>query len=399
MKKDFFKGLVTGLVAAFAVMSVVIGIGKYTDNKEETLIDSNFEAELDSIVTCLDTFYLDYDKLEKEKLQTGMFKGLMEAIDDDYSMYYTKEEYEDFKEDNTGKYSGIGAYVSQNLETGLIVIVNPFEGGPAHTAGIKPGDIISAVDDVSVSGMNLNDVVALMKGEPETIVKVSVVRDGEVLDFDVTRNFVDVPTVSHNIIEDGKIGYIYISSFDQITLTQFREALDDIESKGAKGLILDVRDNGGGRLDTVLEMLDRILPECMLMYTETRDGSDSKYYSTDEESCALPMVVLINGYSASASEVFAGALKDHKAATVIGTKSFGKGIVQSIYTLNGFDEGPAVKFTTSRYYTPNGINIHGTGIEPDITIEYDRESLRQEDGFAYDNQIEKAVEELNKKIK
>ena len=399
MNKQFFKGMLAGLVTAFVVVLVVVGIGKFTDNKEDSLIDDDFKAELDSIISCLDDFYLDYDKLEKEKLQTGMFKGLMESIDDDYSMYYTKEEYEDFKEDNTGKYSGIGAYVSQNIETGLIVIVNPFEGGPAHSAGIKPGDIISAVDDVSVSGMNLNEVVSLMKGEPETIVKVSVVRNGEVLDFDVTRNFVDVPTVSHNMIEDGKIGYIYISSFDLITLTQFKEALDDIESKNAKGLILDVRDNGGGRLDTVLEMLDRILPECMLMYTETRDGNDSKYYSTAEESCELPMVVLINGYSASASEVFAGALKDHKAATVIGTKSFGKGIVQSIYTLKGFDEGPAVKFTTSRYYTPNGVNIHGTGIEPDITIEYDSESLRQEDGFAYDNQIDKAIEELNKKIK
>ena len=399
MNKQFFKGLLAGLVTAFVVVLVVVGIGKFTDNKEDSLIDDDFKAELDSIISCLDDFYLDYDKLEKEKLQTGMFKGLMESIDDDYSMYYTKEEYEDFKEDNTGKYSGIGAYVSQNIETGLIVIVNPFEGGPAHSAGIKPGDIISAVDDVSVSGMNLNEVVSLMKGEPETIVKVSVVRNGEVLDFDVTRNFVDVPTVSHNMIEDGKIGYIYISSFDLITLTQFKEALDDIESKNAKGLILDVRDNGGGRLDTVLEMLDMILPECMLMYTETRDGNDSKYYSTAEESCELPMVVLINGYSASASEVFAGALKDHKAATVIGTKSFGKGIVQSIYTLKGFDEGPAVKFTTSRYYTPNGVNIHGTGIEPDITIEYDSESLRQEDGFAYDNQIDKAIEELNKKIK
>jgi len=399
LNKQFFKGLLAGLVTAFVVVLVVVGIGKFTDNKEDSLIDDDFKAELDSIISCLDDFYLDYDKLEKEKLQTGMFKGLMESIDDDYSMYYTKEEYEDFKEDNTGKYSGIGAYVSQNIETGLIVIVNPFEGGPAHSAGIKPGDIISAVDDVSVSGMNLNEVVSLMKGEPETIVKVSVVRNGKVLDFDVRRNFVDVPTVSHNMIEDGKIGYIYISSFDLITLTQFKEALDDIESKNAKGLILDVRDNGGGRLDTVLEMLDRILPECMLMYTETRDGNDSKYYSTAEESCELPMVVLINGYSASASEVFAGALKDHKAATVVGTKSFGKGIVQSIYTLKGFDEGPAVKFTTSRYYTPNGVNIHGTGIEPDITIEYDSESLRQEDGFAYDNQIDKAIEELNKKIK
>ncbi len=398
MNKDFYKGLLTGLIAAFAVILGLRGISGFINDSEDNLTDSGFEREVSSIMNCLDNYYLDYDNLTKDKLQAGMFKGLMEAIDDDYAMYYTKEEYEDFKEDNAGKYSGIGAYVSQNLETGLIVIVNPFDGGPAASAGIMPGDIISAVDDVNVSGMDLNEVVALMKGDAGTIVKVSVIRNSEELEFDVTRNVVDVPTISHNMIDGGNIGYIYVSSFDLITLTQFREALEDIESKNAKGLIIDVRDNGGGRLDTVLEMLDRLLPECMLMYTETRDGNDSKYYSTDEESCNLPMAVLINEYSASASEVFAGALKDHKAAAVIGTKSFGKGIVQSIYTLNGTDEGPAVKFTTSRYYTPNGINIHGTGIEPDITIEYDRESLRQEDGFAYDNQIDKAVEELNRQI-
>ena len=210
--------------------------------------------------------------------------------------YYTPDEYNDFQETNNGQYGGIGAYVSQNSDTGDIVIVNPFDGAPAKEAGIKPGDIIVDIDGTSVVGMELSDAVTLMKGEPDTDVSVKVLRDGEYIDVNITRKVVDVPTVKHEIIENGDIGYIYVSGFDKVTSTQFRQALDDIEAKNAKALIVDIRDNGGGMLDVVVDMLDRLLPEGLLVYTETNQGRDEEYYSTNEEYYDKPMAVLINGY-------------------------------------------------------------------------------------------------------
>lgn len=323
----------------------------------------------------------------------------MNSIDDKYAQYYTPDEYEDFQETNNGQYGGIGAYVSQDSDTGDIVIVNPFDGAPAKEAGIEPGDIIVDIDGTSVAGMELSDAVTLMKGEPDTNVSVKVLRDGEYIDVNITRNVVDVPTVKYEIIENGDIGYIYVSGFDKITSTQFRQAIDDIESKNAKALIVDIRDNGGGMLDVVVDMLDRLLPEGLLVYTETNQGRDEEYYSTNEESYDKPMAVLINGYSASASEVFAGAVQDYKAGTIIGTTSYGKGIVQSIFSLNKDGDGSALKLTTARYYTPNGRNIHGIGITPDITVEYNDELVEEKDGLYYDNQMLMAISVLKNEIK
>ena len=323
----------------------------------------------------------------------------MNSIDDKYAQYYTPDEYNDFQETNNGQYGGIGAYVSQNSDTGDIVIVNPFDGAPAKEAGIKPGDIIVDIDGTSVVGMELSDAVTLMKGEPDTDVSVKVLRDGEYIDVNITRKVVDVPTVKHEIIENGDIGYIYVSGFDKVTSTQFRQALDDIEAKNAKALIVDIRDNGGGMLDVVVDMLDRLLPEGLLVYTETNQGRDEEYYSTNEESYDKPMAVLINGYSASASEVFAGAVQDYKAGTIIGTTSYGKGIVQSIFSLNKDGDGSAIKLTTARYYKQKGRNIHGIGITPDITVEYNEELVEERDGLYYDNQMLMAISVLKNEIK
>ena len=247
--------------------------------------------------------------------------------------------------------------------------------------------------------MELSGAVTLMKGEPDTDVSVKVLRDGEYIDVNITRKVVDVPTVKHEIIENGDIGYIYVSGFDKVTSTQFRQALDDIEAKNAKALIVDIGDNGGGMLDVVVDMLDRLLPEGLLVYTETNQGRDEEYYSTNEEYYDKPMAVLINGYSASASEVFAGAVQDYKAGTIIGTTSYGKGIVQSIFSLNKDGDGSAIKLTTARYYTPNGRNIHGIGITPDITVEYNDELVEERDGLYYDNQMLMAISVLKNEIK
>lgn len=401
MEKGFFKGVITGAIAAVFIGAVVIGIGDAVSGsyKSNTVVDKEFEDKVNNLTSYIDTFYLDADKVKKEDLQNGMYKGLMNSIDDKYAQYYTPDEYNDFQETNNGQYGGIGAYVSQNSDTGDIVIVNPFDGAPAKEAGIKPGDIIVDIDGTSVVGMELSDAVTLMKGEPDTDVSVKVLRDGEYIDVNITRKVVDVPTVKHEIIENGDIGYIYVSGFDKVTSTQFRQALDDIEAKNAKALIVDIRDNGGGMLDVVVDMLDRLLPEGLLVYTETNQGRDEEYYSTNEESYDKPMAVLINGYSASASEVFAGAVQDYKAGTIIGTTSYGKGIVQSIFSLNKDGDGSAIKLTTARYYTPNGRNIHGIGITPDITVEYNDELAEERDGLYYDNQMLMAISVLKNEIK
>ena len=401
MEKGFFKGVITGAIAAVFIGAVVIGIGDAVSGsyKSNTVVDKEFEDKVNNLTSYIDTFYLDADKVKKEDLQNGMYKGLMNSIDDKYAQYYTPDEYNDFQETNNGQYGGIGAYVSQNSDTGDIVIVNPFDGAPAKEAGIKPGDIIVDIDGTSVVGMELSDAVTLMKGEPDTDVSVKVLRDGEYIDVNITRKVVDVPTVKHEIIENGDIGYIYVSGFDKVTSTQFRQALDDIEAKNAKALIVDIRDNGGGMLDVVVDMLDRLLPEGLLVYTETNQGRDEEYYSTNEESYDKPMAVLINGYSASASEVFAGAVQDYKAGTIIGTTSYGKGIVQSIFSLNKDGDGSAIKLTTARYYTPNGRNIHGIGITPDITVEYYDELVEERDGLYYDNQMLMAISVLKNEIK
>lgn len=401
MEKGFFKGVIIGAAAAVFIGAVVIGIGDSVSGsyKSNTVIDEEFENKVNNIISYIDTFYLDADKVNKEDLQNGMYKGLMNSIDDKYAQYYTPDEYEDFQETNNGQYGGIGAYVSQDSDTGDIVIVNPFDGAPAKEAGIEPGDIIVDIDGTSVAGMELSDAVTLMKGEPDTNVSVKVLRDGEYIDVNITRKVVDVPTVKYEIIENGDIGYIYVSGFDKITSTQFRQAIDDIESKNAKALIVDIRDNGGGMLDVVVDMLDRLLPEGLLVYTETNQGRDEEYYSTNEESYDKPMAVLINGYSASASEVFAGAVQDYKAGTIIGTTSYGKGIVQSIFSLNKDGDGSALKLTTARYYTPNGRNIHGIGITPDITVEYNDELVEEKDGLYYDNQMLMAISVLKNEIK
>ena len=401
MEKGFLKGVITGAIAAVFIGAVVIGIGDAVSGsyKSNTVVDKEFEDKVNNLTSYIDTFYLDADKVKKEDLQNGMYKGLMNSIDDKYAQYYTPDEYNDFQETNNGQYGGIGAYVSQNADTGDIVIVNPFDGAPAKEAGIKPGDIIVDIDGTSVVGMELSDAVTLMKGEPDTTVSVKVLRDGEYIDVNITRKVVDVPTVKHEIIENGDIGYIYVSGFDKVTSTQFRQAIDDIEANNAKALIVDIRDNGGGMLDVVVDMLDRLLPEGLLVYTETNQGRDEEYYSTNEESYDKPMAVLINGYSASASEVFAGAVQDYKAGTIIGTTSYGKGIVQSIFSLNKDGDGSAIKLTTARYYTPNGRNIHGIGITPDITVEYNDELVEERDGLYYDNQLLMAISVLKNEIK
>ena len=347
----------------------------------DSLYDEGFLSKFQLLGSIMANYY--YKDLSESEIIEAVYRNLLDSIGDPYTCYYSPVEYDDLTESSSGTYYGIGAYVSQNIETKIITITEPFENGPAYKAGIRAGDVIKKVFDTDVSKMELTDVVAMMKGEEGTEAVITVYREStdETLTFTVIRSKVDVPTVSAKLL-DGNIGYIKVTEFDEVTEQQFKDAVDSFESQNVKGLIIDLRNNGGGLLNVTVEMADYILPQAdLITYTLDKYGEGKKYFSDDKHKVDLPIVILVNEYSASASEVFTGALKDHGAATVIGTTTFGKGIVQSVLPIT---DGSAVKITTSSYYTPSGVCIHGIGIEPDITVTYTED----------DNQLDAATEYL-----
>ena len=372
------------------------GENKQPSAAEEELMSDYFTAKLELLASLVDQYYM-YD-ISVEDMRTGAYKGLLEGLGDPYTCYYTADEFDALMESTSGTYYGIGAVVQQNLKTMYITIGKPYVDGPAYNAGMLPGDIIYMVDDVDVTGMDIDKVVSMMKGPEGTIVKVTVVRDGvaDPVELTITRGKIEIETIEYEML-DNSIGYIMISGFDEPTPKQFKEALTDLQKQGMKGLIIDLRDNGGGLLSAVVEMLDYILPKGMIVYTEDKYGNREEYKGTDKEVLELPMAVMINGNSASAAEIFAAAMQDYDAATLVGTTSFGKGIVQSILPLT---DGTAVKITISRYFTPNGVCIHGEGVTPDVEVDLNDE-LKQlviipKD---QDNQLAEAVKAVLDRIK
>ena len=360
------------------------------------LITDYLTGKLELLEQVINMYYMD--EISVDDLQTGIYKGLLEGLGDPYSCYYTKEEFDDLMESTSGTYAGIGAVVQQNLKTMYITVVKPYVDAPAYKAGMLPGDIIYMVDGQDVTGMEIDSVVAMMRGEPGTTVKVTVVRDGvsDPVELTITRAMVEIETVEYEML-DNKLGYILVSGFDELTAGQFKDAIKDLKKQGMEGLVIDLRDNPGGLLSAVVEMLDYILPEGMIVYTEDKYGERDEYRGTNKDVLFMPMVVMINGNSASASEIFAAAMQDYDAATILGTTSFGKGIVQSIIP---FSDGTAVKVTVSQYFTPRGVCIHGTGVTPDIEVELNEELLQQVViEHKDDNQLQEAIKHLLEEIK
>lgn len=398
--RQFMKGLIIG----FAAMFVLAAGGlfgqrliqanrdqKKAENGQLNLTGAQVEDKLSQIQALIETYYLD--EIDTGQVEEYLYKGAVAGLGDIYGAYYTQQEYQSLMDTTTGSYYGIGVQISQNMSTGIITISQIFEGSPAEEAGLLPGDILYKIGDAEVTGEDLNKVVTLIKGEEFTKITVTVAREGEsgYLDFEVERRTVEVPTVESEMLED-QIGYIAISSFDDVTTEQFMEALNGLEGQGMEALIVDLRNNGGGLVSSVCAILDRLLPEGLIVYTEDKYGNREEEYSDAENYFDKPMAVLVNGNSASASEIFAGAVKDYGVATLVGTTTFGKGIVQKIYPLT---DGTAVKLTVSKYYTPNGNNIHEIGIEPDVAVELDEElayevTIPKEE----DNQLQAAVRVL-----
>lgn len=408
LSRDFWGGLMAGVVLMSLVFTgIYAGRMAYrllsvrrTDAATvaaDSIVNGDTLTKMKTIEEAIDTYYFYDDKVTMEGMQDGIYKGMMSALGDPYSEYYTVEELEEVVNSNQGISFGIGAYISMNKQRNLAMINGVMEESPAAQAGLREGDIIYEVDGESTQGMSLTQVVARVKGREGTTVSLTVFREGEsdFLHIDITRSKkIETATVDSGILEDtDHIGYLRIREFDSITVDQYAEALAELKEYGMKGMILDLRSNPGGDLAAVVEVARRILPKGLIVYTEDKNGNRKEYSGDDDWELEVPLVVLVNEYSASASEILAGAIQDYNKGTLIGTTTYGKGIVQQIHRL---EDGTALKLTISAYFTPSGRNIHGVGIEPDMELEYDYEAS-ENDGT--DNQVEKAIEVLEGKIK
>ena len=398
------KGLLTGIIATFSAMVLIvlsvadvclkkgylhIGINGdvYIQSDavtDESGIGSEVEAKLNAIDSVLDSFY--FEEVDDEKAKDSIYKAYLSSYGDKYTVYYTADEYKKLTETTNGTFSGIGA-VCQISSEGGILLVDVYESGAGYKAGLRSGDRIIQVDGTDVTDMDLSSAVALVKGEKGTQVGLKIVRDGATSDYTVVRDEIEVQTVNYAITEDN-IGYISVSQFENVTAKQFKAAIEDLKREGAKGIIIDIRNNPGGLLTTVISMLKDILPNGLIVYTEDKDGNRKEYSDNDNEELDMPLAVLVNGNSASASEIFAGAIQDYGKGVIVGTQTFGKGIVQTVKPLT---DGSAIKFTIAKYFTPKGQDIHGKGVTPDVVVEYDKDADE-------DTQISAALESVRAQI-
>ena len=385
-KSHYFKnGLLLGIVAAFLVMVIIvvsvagvciqkgyihIGVNGDVYIQSDAVTDgsgigSEVEAKLNAIDSVLDSFY--FDEVDEEKAKNNIYKAYLSSYGDKYTVYYTADEYNKLKETTNGTFYGIGS-VCQLSEEGGILLVDVYDNGAGYKAGLRTGDRIVKVDDTDVTDMDLSSAVALVKGEKGTTVRLGIVREGVTCDYTVVRDEVEVQTVSYAMTDDS-IGYIAVSQFESVTAKQFKAAIEDLKAQGAKGIVIDIRNNPRGLLTTVVTMLKYILPNGLIVYTEDKAGNRKEYSDSDNEELDIPLAVLVNGNSASASEIFAGAIQDYKKGIIVGTQTYGKGIVQ---TLKPLTDGSAIKFTIAKYFTPKGQDIHGNGVTPDVVVEFDK---------------------------
>ena len=397
----FLKGLFCGVVLVLICMAGCLlhlqwkmtrwaAVG--TDSEKTETLDMNLsqvKKKAGEIEELINAYYLD--EIDGQKVEDTMYTGMVAGLEDPYSVYYSKEELESMEESISGAYSGIGATLTQDPDTGDLSVVSCFDGTPAQEAGLQPGDVITGWNGNSVEGMELSELVSKIKTDPEEQLTLEIERDGETLEVELTRREVQIPTVEYEMLDD-QIGYIRLVEFDEVTADQFKEALEDLENQNMKKLIIDVRNNPGGVLQLVCDMLDQLLPEGLIVYTEDKNGNRKEYTSDEEHQFTKPLAVLANENSASASEIFAGAIQDYGIGTIVGTTTFGKGIVQRTFYLS---DGTGVKLTVAKYYTPKGHDIHKKGITPDVETELDEE-LKNQSSISHeeDNQLQKAIEVL-----
>jgi carboxyl-terminal processing protease len=396
--KNYLWGLVTGVVVTLMITiligsccliyaKVIKAVRLVDTSGAQSVTDESVNEKLGVLENIIDEYY--WQDVDEQTLEDGVYKGLMDSLDDPYSVYYTAEELIALQEQTEGVYYGIGAYISQDTESGYVKISGIIKNTPAEESGLEAGDYIYQVDGEDMYDKDSSYVVSKIKGEENTYVTITVIREGETepIDISVQRRKIESPTVEYEMYDNG-MAYIQITEFDLVTTSQFEEAYEQAKADGMQGLIIDLRSNPGGNLSTVCEIARDILPKGLIVYTEDKYGQREEYTCDGKNEIQVPLVVLTNGNSASASEILAGAIKDYGIGKLVGTTTYGKGIVQKVINLN---DGTAVKLTVSSYFTPAGNNIHKIGIEPDVEVEFDSD-LYKEDGT--DNQLEKAKEVL-----
>lgn len=405
-KHRFAVGLLTGiacvlllLVGGFQILKMsgqIIVIGGTGAHKVENtpLLDEETVEKLNEIYQYMNIYY--YEDYDVKDIQQSLLDGVIEGLEDPYSVYYTEEEYKDLVISTSGTYYGIGAGLNQDPDTMEVTITKVYRGTPAEEAGLKNNDKLLFVGDIDATSMEVSALVQHIRGEEGTKVHMVVYREstGEKLEFDVERRNVELPSIEGEML-DGGIGYIQITEFQSKTDEQFQDMVEKLRMQGMEGLIIDLRANPGGLLASVVDMLDYVLPEGLLTYVEDPYGN-RKEYRSDKNCIMVPIVVLIDENSASASEIFAGAIKDYKYGTLVGKTTFGKGIVQNIIRLS---DGDAIKLTTSKYFTPLGNYIHKVGIEPDVVVDYEYTGPEEgEYDKTYDSQFQQALSIMREKL-
>lgn len=388
-------GFILGIMTSFVLVYVGFAFAFNNGNvlslflKRNSKLDYKKIEEKTSVLQNIIDRYFLFDE-DMTKVEDGIYAGMMNGLGDPYTVYYTKEEYKALNEDTEGKYSGIGAVVSQNPNTKIITIVKIFDNSPANDAGLQVGDIIYKIDGEEVAGTDMDILVKTkIRGEEGTSFKMTVLRGDErkEVELDLTRRSIEVETVAGKML-DNNIGYIAVSQFDAVTSEQFKSNIESLQAQGMTKLIVDLRGNPGGLLDQVVDMLDYILPDGLVLYTEDKYGKREEYYSDGSHELKIPMVVLVNENSASASEVFTATFRDFEWGTVVGKTTFGKGIVQNVLPLG---DGTAVKITTQHYYPPSGYDLHKVGIKPDLEVDLNEGAKIGTDS---DNQLSAAIDIL-----
>ena len=388
----FMKGFLTGLLTAAILLAGAFGIryvleltgGDYTGG---LVSEEDVQDKLDKINDVISKYYLYEDEIDTEELVEGIYAGYTASLGDPYTTYYDEEATREFMKSISGEFGGIGATVSKKADEDEILISEIYEESPAEQAGLKEGDVLLQADGHAVSGQDLDTVVSWISGEPGTDVELRILRNGEELDVTVTRDVIETKTVEYEMKEDG-IGYIRVEEFDKVTYDQFKAALDDLEGQGMNSLIIDLRGNPGGQLTTVTDMLKLFLPEGVIVSTKDKYGNTDEITCDGDHEFKKPLAVLVDGHSASASEIFSAAIQDYGVGTIVGTQTYGKGVVQQTIDLG---DGTCMKITISEYYTPSGRSINGTGVTPDVEVEYEYDEENPEK----DNQLEKAIDTVN----
>ena len=384
--KEYAAGVLTGVL----VVALAAGGVKFVQQRQYNgvLSDSSHVQKIEYLEKMIDQEYLG--EVDNAEMAEGIYAGLVYGLGDVYSRYYTADEYAQETASTDGAYAGIGVSIQKN-KNGGVQIAECYEGGPGAEAGLQTGDVITAINDTDVTDMELSDVVSLIRENKDNTIVLTVFRENEEKSREISVDVTDVelPSVFGEML-DKKTGYIQITQFTGVTLQQYKDMFAELKDKGMERLVIDLRDNPGGLLTSVCDILREILPEGLIVYTEDKDGNREEETCDGKNKLNMPLAVLVNENSASASEIFAGAVQDHGVGTIVGTTTYGKGVVQELRQLS---DGSAVKLTVSNYYTPNGNSINKVGIKPDVEVKLASELLNKDEiTHEEDNQLQKALD-------